>query len=483
MTLKSAILDLPLPLDRASTVPLYRQLYESVRAAILAGRLRGGTRLPATRTLAETLGLSRASVVNAYELLFAEGYVTGSVGSGTYVATVLPDALLTAGTAQPPASLTLPTRPASLGAVDTGAPRAFRAGIPALDMSPLAEWERVAARRLRRLPRELLAYGDPAGYLPLREALADYLGASRAVVCHPDRIIIVAGAQQGLDLAARVLLAPGDAVWLEDPGYAGTREAWRAAGARLVPVPVDAEGLDPAAGEALAPAARLAYVTPSHQYPTGTTMPLPRRLALLDWARRAESWIVEDDYDSEFRYAGRPLPAMQGLQSDSRVIYVGSFSKVLFPGLRLGYLVVPDSLVEAFLRTRLYMDRHPPAIDQAILADYLAEGYFVRHIRRMRKLYATRQAALVEAARRELSGRLDVQPAEAGLHLVGWLPPGADDRATEQLAAAHGVEAPALSGYATLPLARPGLLLGYAAIPEPAIRAGVTALARALAGS
>ena len=359
-------------------------------------------------------------------------------------------------------------------------PRPFRPGLPALDAFPFEVWARLEARRWRLAPRHLLDYGDPAGHAPLRHAIAAYLGEARGVRCEWDRVIIVAGSQQGLDLAARVLLDPGDAAWIEAPGYPGARGALEAAGLRLVPVPVDADGLDVEAGARLAPRARLAYVTPSHQYPLGVTMSLARRLALLEWARQARAWIIEDDYDSEYRYVGRPLSALQGLDTAGRVVYVGTLSKVLFPSLRLGYLVVPPSLVDVFAGARAIADRHAPLIAQAVLSDFIEDGHFARHIRRTRMLYAERQAALLDVARRELAGRLDVPAAGAGMHLGGWLPPGIRDRAAAQAAARHGVMAPPLSTYRMRPGGRGGLMLGYAAFTPREIRDAGRRLAQAL---
>jgi GntR family transcriptional regulator/MocR family aminotransferase len=480
-------------LDLNSAVPLHRQLYEGLRGTILAGRLSAGTRLPATRILARELRISRNTVLNAFEQLLAEGYVEAQTGSGTYVSHVLPDDLLRVPAAPAtqlplPANRRLSRRGALLAATpvsvarDQGLPRAFRPGLPAFDTFPFDVWTRLVARHWKQPPPELLSYGDPAGYRPLREAIAAYLHAARGVQCTTDQVIVVAGSQQGLDLAARVLLDPGDHVWIEDPGYVGARGALRSAGVQLVPVPLDQEGLRVAVGIDKCPDARMAYVTPSHQYPLGVTMSLSRRLALLDWARRADAWLLEDDYDSEYRYTGRPLPALQGLDSDGRTIYLGTFSKVLFPSLRLGYLVAPADLVDAFVAARALADRHPPSIEQAALTDFIADGHFARHIRRTRALYAERQAALLAAAHHELAGLIELHPAEAGMHLVGWLPQGMSDADISNRAARSGVDAPALSAYALEPLGRGGLLLGYAAVDQTEIRQAVQRLAMALRG-
>jgi GntR family transcriptional regulator / MocR family aminotransferase len=479
-------------LDTSSGAPIYRQLYERMRSEILAGRLPARTRLPSTRTLAAELGVSRSTVVTAFEHLLAEGYLEGKIGSGTYVAASLPEELLGVRVErdhQPdpePSGRRLSRRGALLAAtpttivMDTGTPRAFRPGIPALDEFPYGVWRRISGSVWRNPPSGLLGYGDPAGYWPLREEISAHLGLARAVRCEPEQVIVVSGSQQALDLASRVLLDPGDAVWVEDPGYMGARGALSGSGARLVPVPVDEEGLVVAAGMEREPHASLVCITPSHQYPLGVTMSLARRLELLRWASRSGAWVIEDDYDSEYRYTGRPLEALQGLDTDGRVVYVGTFSKVLFPALRLGYLVVPSDLVDAFTAARELTDRHPPTVEQAVLAEFIAGGHFVRHLRRMRALYAARQEALIEELSRELSGLLDADPAGSGMHLVGWLPEVVDDMEASRLAAGQGVEAPPISLYRTRPEGRGGLMLGYAAVDEAGIREGVRLLAQAL---
>jgi GntR family transcriptional regulator / MocR family aminotransferase len=479
-------------LDAGAGVPLYRQLYEDIRGAILSGQLKAGTRLPSTRELAGDLRVSRNTVMNAFEQLLSEGYVEGHTGSGTFVSRVLPDELLNARTGQRRAGRARPTRrtlsargallastPVNVSRM-TGRARPFRPGTPALDAFPFETWARLSAKHWRRPRRDLLNYGDPAGHARLRAAIAEYLGAARAVRCEPEQVVVVGGAQQALDLAARVLLDPGDAAWVEEPGYLGAKGALKGAGARLVPVPLDEQGMDVEAGTALEPSARLAYVSPSHQYPSGVTMSLPRRLALIEWASRAGAWILEDDYDSEYRYAGRPLAALQGLDTEGRVIYIGTFSKVLFPALRLGYAVVPPDLAEAFGAARALSDRQSPAVEQVVLADFLEEGHFARHVRRMRALYASRQEVLVEAARRELRGLLEVETSPAGLHLVGWLPEGMDDQEAARAAEAHGVDVQPISAFCLTTPKRRGLVLGYAGYDADEIREGVQRLAAAL---
>ena len=490
----AAVLSPLLVLTKGVDKPIQRQLYEGLRELVLDGRIAPGAQLPATRVLARELGISRMTVVQAFEQLAAEGYLTGKVGAGTFVSRSLPDDLLSVRRGEPP-HLAAPQHGRRLsrrGAViastpvvtarDEGKPRAFRPGVPALDVFPFSIWRRVTAECFRQLPLDLLSYGDPAGYVRLREAIAGYLGLSRGVRCTAHQVIIVSGSQQALDLIARILLDPGDSAWVEEPGYMGARAALVGAGVHLVPVPVDGEGLDVVAGAASAPQARLAYVTPSHQYPLGVTMSINRRLALLEWAHQSGAWIVEDDYDSEYRYSGYPIPAVQSLDLHGRVIYVGTFSKVLFPGLRLGYLVVPEDLIDAFTTARSLSDRQPPALEQVVLARFIEQGHFMRHIRRMRQLYAERHEHLIELGRRELAGLLDLAPSEAGMHLVGRLPPGIDDRDASRRALANGVEAPPISAYsyAQGTLARQGLVLGYTAVSCEELTEGVWRLAAAL---
>jgi GntR family transcriptional regulator / MocR family aminotransferase len=484
---------MPFTLDPTSDVPLYRQLYIEMRDAILSGHLTAGYRLPSTRLMADQLQLSRNTVMNAFEQLLAEGYLEGRVGDGTYVSHTLPEDLLHVhgdSHDKPPQELPSQRRLSRQGMVlktrhttmahDRREVRAFRQGLPALDEFPFKLWSQLAANRWKTPDAAILGYGTAAGYQPLREVIADYLRAARSVRCTADQVIVVGGAQQALDLAARVLIDPNDPVWIEDPGYLGARGALISAGAELIPVPIDNEGLDIQAGLGRHDTPRVVYVSPSHQFPLGVTMSLARRLALLEWASRVNAWILEDDYDSEFRYASRPLAALQGLDQEDRVIYFGTFSKVMFPALRLGYMVVPDDLLDVFIAARALSDRHSSTLLQAVLTDFIAEGHFVRHIRRMRALYAERQSAVVQAIGRELGGLLDVSPAEAGMHLVGWLPEGVNDAQAAALALDHGVETRALSEYLLHEKMRPGLLLGYAAVGEAEIFAGAKRLARAL---
>jgi GntR family transcriptional regulator/MocR family aminotransferase len=482
--------------DRASPTPLYRQLYDGFREAILAGRLQAGQRVPSTRALAAELGISRLPVLGAFEQLVAEGYFESGVGAGTFVARRVP------GMPRPP-------QPGEGGGVsarrgtrrvcrDTDfllrreeapwlrGPGAFRVSQPAVDRFPLETWRKLVARHGRGARggpgSASLGYGDPMGHRPLREAVAAYLRTARAVRCEADQVMVVSGSQQALSLTARVLLDAGSPVWVEEPGYGGARDVLRLRGARLVPVPVDEEGLDMAAGTRRCRGARAAYVTPSHQYPLGVTMSASRRLQLLDWARRSGSWILEDDYDSEYRYEGPPIASLQGLDRDSRVVYVGSFSKVLFPDLRIGYLVIPSDLVARFAAVREATDLFPPTLTQAVLAEFLAEGHFARHLRRMRALYRERRAALVAALEEELGDRLEVLGGEAGMHLVAALPRGRGDRDREAAARAaeQGVWAMPLSSCYLGKASSQGFVLGFAGAEVAEIREGVRRLRAAL---
>ncbi len=485
-------------LDTTSSVPLYRQLYDRLRMGIFTGQLAHGTRLPATRTLADQLGVSRNTVYIAYQQLLAEGYIDSKVGYGTSVARVTPETLLTLSSPsqvrQPAQDHTsrshvsqrgmnmahMPVMPRPQVPSEPGKLPAFRAGVPALDLFPFQIWAQMVTRRVRYSLQNPSDNQDPAGYHPLREAIAAHIGVTRGVRCTADQVIVVAGAQAALDLAARILLDPGDMAWIEEPGYPGARGALEGAGAQLVPIPVKEDGLDVYAGRIRCPQARVAYVTPSHQFPLGVTMSLAQRLALLEWANQANAWILEDDYDSEYRFSGRPLEALQGLDRTNRVIYLGTFSKVLFPALRLGYLVVPPDLRDIFVTVRHFVDRHVPILEQMALTDFMTEGHFTRHIRRMHTLYAQRRAALIAAVASELGELLEVHAPEAGMHLVGWLPPHIDDSTVAQQAATYGVEVIPVSVFRSEPTRRGGLVLGYAAVDEQEIRDGVRRLAMAI---
>lgn len=487
MVKRTTTFSLALP-PRDPAEPAYRWLYEALRSEILEGRLRPGTRLPSTRDLSTQYGLSRGTIVLAFEELRSEGYTEGSIGSGTYVNSTLPDDLLRVArkpVAQPPA----PARPrrrfsdeclrtTHFSVLENRPSRAFRPNLPALDLFPTTLWAQVTARRLQRASASLLLGCGPLGYRPLQEAISTYLNTSRGVNCEPEQVAIVSGVQEGLDLAARLFLNRGDRVCVEEPGYPGAALLFEAVGARISTATVDDEGMNP--NDSDLRGARLVYVTPAHQFPLGTTMSLVRRLKLLECARKSGALIFEDDYDSEFRYSGRPVPALQGLDREGHVLFAGSFSKVLFPSLRLGYLVVPPDLVDSFAAFKSLMSRHPPLLDQAVLCDFITAGHFARHLRRMRQIYAERLSLLLEGARQHLTGLLDVSTVEAGLQTAGWLREGLKGESVAKAAAARGVEVTPLSHYSRGPLAREGLQLGFAAVDGVEITRGVRELATAL---
>jgi GntR family transcriptional regulator/MocR family aminotransferase len=486
---------------RDAKTPAYLWLYDTLRVEILEGRLRPGTRLPATRDLATQYRLSRGTIVNAFEQLKSEGYVEGTIGSGTFVSKVLPEDLLKVRkqvSAEPMAARKNGRRHISdyarrvnpLIGYEKRRFRAFRANVPAMDLFPVELWTQLTARNLRKLSAEMLLGCEPMGYRPLREALADYLGSSRGVKCTADQVTIVSGMQEALDLAARVFINPGDKVSLENPGYVGAHAAFEAAGAKISPVPIGEEGI--CAKHPGLRGSRMVYVTPAHQFPLGITMTLPRRLDLLEWARKNCAMIFEDDYDSEYRYCGRPIPALQGLDCTGQVVFAGSFSKVMFPALRLGYLVVAPDLVDYVNAVKSVATSHVSLIEQIVLCDFITEGHFGRHIRRMREVYAGRLQVLLNEARKHLSGLLEISEIEAGLQTIGWLPEGMNGLEAGNAASARGVEVVPLSKYAHAGLhciwparegeSREGLQLGFAAIAEHEIRRGVQELAVALEG-
>jgi GntR family transcriptional regulator/MocR family aminotransferase len=469
-------------------MPAIRWLYTSLRAGILDCRLRPGMRLPATRDLARHYGVSRGTVVSAFQQLKSEGYLQANVGSGTYVTTVLPDRLLEVAarthagrlvpTPQPHRVSDFARRVTATRSVQLGPVRAFRLNQPALDLFPTALWAQITARRIRRASRDLLVGCEPMGYPPLQEAVADYLTTSRGVNCGRDQIAIVSGVQDALDMVARLLVNPGDTVAVEDPGYLGAMRAFQAQGATIASVLVDEEGMS--VDDRALDDARLIYVTPAHQFPLGVSMSLARRLALLERARRSRALIFEDDYDSEYRYHGRPLPALQGLDTYGQVIFAGSFSKVLFPSLRLGYLVVPTDLVDSFAAILSITKRHAPVLEQAVLADFISSGHFGRHIRRMREVYAERLDVLLESGRERLHGLLDISVIEAGLQTIGWLPDSIAAESVVSAAASRDVEVSLLSRCTSDSRAMNALQLGFAAVEPREIRRGVRELAQVL---
>ena len=479
-------------LDQRLSIPLYRQLYNKIRNSILQGQLRNGTRLPASRIFAEQLNVSRNTVTLAFDQLVIEGYLKGKIGSGTYVSDDVPERLLQASIGKPSVTLPCPrplklsnraevfSRVFSLYNKQLENIRPFQIDVPALDAFPYDVWMKLTNQAWRSYPRLTLEYGDPEGYKPLREALAEYLRMHRAAHCEPDQVIIIDNSQQGVDLVARVLLEPGDGVWMEDPGCIETQAVFLNAGYRVTPIAIDAEGVQVEVGKKKDPKARLVYITPSYQYPLGSTMSLARRLQLLEWVRASRAWVLEDDYDSEFRFVGHPLASLQGLDVDNRVIYLGTLSRILFPSLHLAYMVVPHALVGPLSATKVAIGRQSSIIDQIVLARFIEEGHFGRHIRRVRVLCQERQEALLDAARRELGGLLTIKPMQCGMHLVGRFPRNVDDRCVCEKANLSGVVAHPLSQYCMGKKIERGLLLGFAAFTEREIRKAVPLLAKSL---
>ena len=476
--------------------PLYRRIYRALRGKILAGDLGPGARLPSTRALAQANACSRNTALIAYDQLAAEGYISGRRGAGCFVSGALP------GGAHPRLRRALPVAPAaqpsfglSAYAQRVAASRRrpepgpmqrydFRYGVPSERDFPDAAWRRLLARNARDATLASRMYGDAQGLARLRREIASYLSRSRAVDCSAEQVLIVNGAQQALDLAARTLLDPGDTAAIEDPCYLGARQAFAAAGARLVPVGVDADGLDIGRLTRAPARLRLVYATPSHQFPTGVTMPLARRLALLDWLRAQRAWLIEDDYDSEHRYEGRPIEAIHALDDRGQVLYVGTLSKTLFPALRLGYLVLPPALVEPFVAVKHVSDRHTPTLAQEVLADFIGEGHYERYLRRTRRRNAARRKALLVALARHFGERIEISGANAGAHMLVWLTGVRPARTAEIVARAAeagvGVYSAAPYYFGGAPHA--GLLLGYANLEPAEIDAGVARLARAIGG-
>jgi GntR family transcriptional regulator/MocR family aminotransferase len=465
------------PLDRQAATPLHRQIYERVRGAILSGHLPPGAKLPSSRSLASQLATSRSTVELAYSLLGGEGYVVGQAAAGTIVS----GSLAHIGTRPVPRRRS-PRTPRSAPPAPLTAPRpgTFQLGLPALDAFPRKTWTRLAARVARNLSTARMVYPDAAGFLPLRAAIVAYLAVARGLACSIDQVFVTAGFHDALGLVMQVLLEPGDSVWIEDPGFALTRHALAGTGAKLVPVPVDDDGVDVAEGMIRAAGARFAVITPAHQSPLGVTLAHARRMALLSWASANEAWIIEDDYDSEFRYEGRVPAALKSIDSGERVLYIGSFGKVLFPGLRLGYLVAPPATVDRFQECATLLRPPPSVLDQTTVAEFMAEGHFARHVRRMRSLYAERRAALRQALVDRFGGNWQITAPPGGMHVRIDLDPGEDDTGLAAALAPHGLAVTPLSWYRAERILPPGLLLGFTNVPAASARREVDRLSRAL---
>jgi GntR family transcriptional regulator / MocR family aminotransferase len=466
--------------------PLHRQLYLAIKTAILNARLRPGARLPSTRLFAQDLGVSRTTVLSAFDQLSSEGYLEAKIGSGTRVASGIPgdlkeqSAKTRCRSPLQSRSLTQISRRAQMrSSIDLSflrtPARPLRPGEPEVSLFPFELWSRLAAKHWRRVTRDP-EHTDSLGYRPLRQAICDYIAKMRAVRCEPDQVLIVAGAQQALYLCAHTLLDAGDVAWMEDPGYPRARAAFDGAGLQIVPVPVDSEGLVLSEATRRRPAPRLVYVTPSFQCPLGCMMTLPRRFELLRLASERNAWVLEDDYFSEYGYGTRPAASLQSLDQNDRVIYIGNFSKSIVPSLRIGYLVLPPALVEHFKRVRSLMSRQPPGTDQAVLAEFLREGHLERHIRATLRIYRERQEALIDAIKTEAHGLLETSPSRTGMYLVAWLNPGVDDRAVAKAALAHGVDVIPLSIFSMMPLRRRGVVLGYSGYDVNRIRSAVKPL-------
>lgn len=475
---------LTIPLSRKSG-PLFRQVYLGLREAILSGNFHSGEKLPSTRDLAEQLGVSRTVALLAYDQLLAEGFAAGRAGSGTYVSC----GVGTARPARPEGAVKLrlshfgSAASAAWSQVDFPARRRpalvydFAYGRSDLQTFPFEMWRRILLRCARQAPAADLDYGPAAGNVTLRKAICAHLRRSRAVACDPSQVIVVNGSQQALDLIARVLIQPGDPVVIENPSYQGTREVLRAAGARLLPVAVDREGLNPAK---LPPRARLAFVTPSHQFPTGAILPLSRRLALLRWGKQNNAVLVEDDYDGEFRYEGQPLESLQGLDREGRVIYIGTFSRTIFSALRIGYLIAPQPLVPAFTAAKWLCDRHTATLEQETLAEFILSGMYERYLRRVRRRNTARRQALLEAVRTHLGDRVEITGEGAGAHIVLWPLRRAAEETVVARAAALGVGVYGISPYFLKKPSQPGILLGYSRLREREIREGIRRLSQVL---
>lgn len=492
-------------LDGARAAPLYEQLFTELRRAMASGRIAPGTRLPASRTLARDLDVSRTTVLEAFRRLRSEGYVESRVGDGTYVADPLPEESTRVSTTNGNAPSEVEAAHESARDAGSRAPRIsrrgariheigvsalprdelrpFLPGVPALPEFPHTVWRSRLESAMDRAGPALLHYPEPRGHPPLRTAIAGYLRVSRGLTCSPDQVVITTGSQQALSVLARLLLDPGDAAWIEDPGYLGARRALRTARARLVPVPVDEEGIDLSAGIRREPEPALVYVTPSHQFPLGVTMSDDRRRRLLDWAAGRETWLLEDDYDGEYRFEDRPLSALRGPGDSKQVIHVGTLSKMLFPALRLGYVVLPESLVEPFTAARSALEAAPSPLLQLAAAEFIGEGDFARHIRQMRVLYRERRDALVAALAENCGDVVDVRQAEAGMHLSVRLPEEIDAGSVSRAAARQGVTALSLSKFSLDRDGPNGFVLGFAGYTPGEIRHATRRLCRVIRDS
>jgi GntR family transcriptional regulator/MocR family aminotransferase len=492
-------MDFPITLDSQSTHPLHRQLYDEIRRSILSGRLARGQRVPSTRSLSESLGISRATVTLSYETLLSEGYLEALTGSGTYVCRRLPEEMLRAKNPAGKAKVTSPKGPSkatnykklskygghlrdkpwfSYGGDEPEIQFSF--GRPAYDQFPIREWQQLYNIHLKQFKlSDLDCPSNAAGYRPLREAIANYLSRARAVTCSADQIIIVNGSQQAIDIVTRVIVDRGDSVGIEEPGYIGARKAFEVQGAQLIPLRVDKEGLVVSNLHSMANL-KLVYVTPSHQFPTGVVLSLARRLELLNWAEKTGTFVIEDDYDSEYRYKGRPIPALAGLEHHDTVIYIGTFSKVLFPSLRLGYLVVPPALVDVFTRAKWLSDRHTPLLEQQVLTDFINQGHLERHIRRMRNLYEEKRKGVVTALQAAFGNTISILGDNAGINVLVRIESENSDEEVVARAKALGVGIVSTKNFYVNEGTKGEFLLNYGSLSEEALHMGIERLKRAI---
>ncbi len=481
-------------LDRTAVEPLYQQLYRQIRDELGSGSFSdGSSRLPSSRALAADLGISRLTVNLAFSKLNAEGYLRSKLGSGTFLAESLPETFLSARKPKGRPEVERPPRISErvrkipddrrgkqFDVGITGGPSiSLIPGVPAVDEFPIAVWERLRAEVLAKKGAHLLRYASNRGDADLRKAIAAYLCDFRGARCHPDQIVVVAAMQQAMLISAMALINPGEAAWIEDPGFHQARKAFVFAGATLVPRPIDREGIV-VAPSSKQPSPKIIFVTPSHQFPLGVTMSLERRTALIDFARKRNAYIFEDDFNSEFRFNGPPLPCLQGLDNSARVIYAGTMSKILYPSLRLGYLVVPEPLVDSMVKVRAVMDQHSSAIDQATLARFLTEGFFLSHIKRMRRIYSDRRDFFIEQFNNLLGDHFNLQIPEAGLHFVAWLRRKEDLPRILRIREEIGIRPISLSYYCIKAELDPALIFGFAAWSRAQIREGLVKLASAL---
>ena len=488
MSKKSAEFSLAgMKISKDIETPLYRQLYDQFREMILDRRLRAGDRLPSTRILSIETGISRTMITQSFEQLILEGYLVGKPGSGTFVAGTIPDHLTLAG--KPDTSRVRPARrqfdlakdvlPKEIISRNSNKEEIvpFQIGTPSLDLFPYRIWQQTGGQVLKKFKSFNLGYDDALGYWPLRQEIAGYLRQARAVKCETEQVIVVTGSQQGLNLISECLLKKGDAVWMEDPGYHGAKFSFLNRGVKICPVPVEEDGINISHAIKHCREAKLAYVTPSHQFPLGVTLSLAKRLQLLNWAKRKNRWILEDDYDSEFRYEGRPLASLQGLDTEGCVIYSGTFSKVMYPGLRLAYLVLPSlEMVEEFKKVKAMMDRQSPILDQIILSRFMSEGHFLRHLRKMRLLYDERQQTFINAVKELVGDYLMIKPNAAGMNLTGWVSKKIDLQKLKTEIKKQGLAIPFIRDYAMESFNPRGMMFGYTAFTKYKIRTGLEKL-------